>query len=49
VWELFVEELVVFGIPGNTESFGVEAGLSVRSLEVRGLNLACYIGCLSFL
>jgi hypothetical protein len=49
VWQLFVEKLIVFVIPGNTERFGVAAGLSVHSLEVRSLNLAWYTGCLRFL
>ena len=41
-----MEKLVV---SGNTERFGVAAGLSVCSLEVRGLNLTAYIRCLRFL
>jgi hypothetical protein len=48
-WKLFVEILVVCGITGNTEQFGVAAGLSVCSLEVRGLILTSCIGCLRFL
>lgn len=42
VWQLFVEKLIVFVIPGNTERFGVAAGLSVHSLEVRSLNGLVY-------
>jgi hypothetical protein len=44
-----MEKLVVCGIPGNTERFDVVVGLSVCSLEVHGLNLTSYTGCLRFL